>query len=772
MSGSLAMQTALAQDAQDDDGPSIETITVTAQKRTSDLQDTAISLSVLGNQQMEELNVNNFADYIKFLPTVAFENHRPGQAQLYMRGISSGGDGNHSASMPSVAVYLDEQPITTISEVLDLHMYDIARIEVLAGPQGTLFGASSQAGTVRIITNQPVIGEFSAGYDISGNSVHDGEMGYTLEGVVNIPVNDNMAIRLVAWQQDDGGYIDNVPHSITFAASGFTVNNDAFVEDDFNDVKTTGTRALVRVDLNENWTATGGITLQEQDSGGSFAHDPDDVGDLNTRVFSLVDYNEDWYQATMTVEGDVNGFNVVYAGAYLNRHALSNDDYIGYSEYLSSLGAYYGQDCYYYQNDGVSCVNPQQRMEFDENYIRQSHEFRVTTPEDNRIRAIGGLFYQQQRHDFELVWLTPDLPTEQSIVKGDHATWLTEQVRDDRDYGAFAEVSYDITENLTALGGVRYYKYNNMLYGFNGFTKHCRGSYVDGSFVQDGAGEVQYPCYDTMILDAAQKKNGAIFKANLSYTIDTNKMVYLTWSEGYRPGGVNRNRFVAVKGYNPDKVTNSEFGWKTQWMDNRLRFNGALYYSKWSDFQMSVRDLANFGTLTVILNVGESDTYGGEFDVVFAATNDLTLSLSGSYNQATLRSTYRRNIGDMSSPVLAAPGTEMPYIPKFKMTAVARQEFEISELPAYAQLSMSYSSASWNRLNTNLRERVPGHALVNFSMGVTKDDKTFSLFADNVLDNRAQLAINNPDLGFTSPVDTTIRVARPRMIGFRFGQKF
>ena len=180
--------------AQEQSERALEEIIVTAQKRSENLQDVPISVQVLGNQQLTDLNLSDFADYIEFLPTVSYISQRPGVSQVYMRGISSGGDGVHSGSMPSVGVYLDEQPVTTINRVLDVHVYDVERIETLAGPQGTYFGASSQAGTMRIITNKPQIGEFEAGFDIGAETVNDGSEGYTGEGFVNIPLTDNSAL--------------------------------------------------------------------------------------------------------------------------------------------------------------------------------------------------------------------------------------------------------------------------------------------------------------------------------------------------------------------------------------------------------------------------------------------------------------------------------------------------------------------------------------------------------------------------------------------------
>src|SRR5688572_3667060 len=180
-------------------------VVVSAQKRDEILQDVPLSITALGTQKLEELHVADFDDYAKFLPSLTYVTGGPGFARTFFRGVSSGDNGNHSGSLPTVGMYLDEQPITTIQGALDVHLYDIARVEALAGPQGTLYGASSQAGTIRIITNKPEPGQFNAGYDLEG-SLLDGEGGYVAEGFVNMPLNEKTAVRLVGWGKRDAGY--------------------------------------------------------------------------------------------------------------------------------------------------------------------------------------------------------------------------------------------------------------------------------------------------------------------------------------------------------------------------------------------------------------------------------------------------------------------------------------------------------------------------------------------------------------------------------------
>jgi iron complex outermembrane recepter protein len=256
----------------------LEEIVVTAQKRTEDLQSVPLSIQAFSTQRLAELNVQRFDDYVRFLPSVSYQTFGPGFASVYMRGVASGGDGNHSGSLPSVGIYLDEQPITTIQGALDVHLYDIQRVEALAGPQGTLYGASSQAGTLRIISNKPDPTEYDASYGLEVNTV-EGDMGYLGEGMVNLPISDRAAVRLVGWYRHDAGYIDNVYRERTFPTSGITANNRQFVEDNYNDADTYGARAALRVDLNDNWTITPQLMTQKQETEGSWSYDTS-VGDL------------------------------------------------------------------------------------------------------------------------------------------------------------------------------------------------------------------------------------------------------------------------------------------------------------------------------------------------------------------------------------------------------------------------------------------------------------------------------------------------------------
>ncbi len=208
----------VVQQAQDGEGVDQTEIVVTATKREENLQNVPIAVTVLGTRKLDQLNISNFEEYTKQLPSVSFQTAQPGFTTVYMRGVATGGDGNHSGSLPSVGTYLDEQPVTTIGGTLDVHIYDIARIESLAGPQGTLYGASSEAGTIRIITNKPDSGVTTGRVDGEINKVAHGGWGGKLEGMINVPLGDSIAFRGIAFYERDAGYIDNIFGERTYLA--------------------------------------------------------------------------------------------------------------------------------------------------------------------------------------------------------------------------------------------------------------------------------------------------------------------------------------------------------------------------------------------------------------------------------------------------------------------------------------------------------------------------------------------------------------------------
>ncbi|MCW8871150.1 MAG: TonB-dependent receptor [Xanthomonadales bacterium] len=754
----------------------LEEVIVTATKRAESLQDIPLSVQVLSERMLDNLGVKGFEDFIQYMPTVSYTTNGPGYGTLYMRGIASGGDGVHSGSMPSVGFYLDEQPVTTINQILDIHIYDIARIETLSGPQGTLFGQGSQSGTVRIITNKPITDFYEASYDVYASTTKSGDPGYGVDGMVNLPLGDRAAVRLVAWHKKTGGYIDNVYSEIDYDNEGIVKNNADVVESNFNEAEVSGLRAQLKIDLNENWTLTPGLNYQTSDAQGQWWQNPKSVGELQVARFFPDWADEDWYQASLTLEGDIGDMNLVYAGAYLDRDLDTSYDYTSYSEYRSDYYAYYEYACYVYDPNG-DCADPSQFVTGDENFNRMSHELRLQSGSDQRLRWITGLFYQKQEHRFDLQWIIPTLDPSLSVVPGTTAVWQTDQKRVDRDTALFGEMYFDVTENVTLIGGVRWFEYENSLYGFNGWQGYCIGYYENGKFVEDrDNGTLQAPCYDTGILDDVQKGDDIAFKGSVEWRVSDGKMVYATYSEGFRAGGVNRARVPGVPKYDPDWVYNHEIGWKTTWADGSLRFNGAAYLIDWDDFQYAFLDYT-VSPLTIIQNAGKARTKGVEWDLNWAMTDDFTLTFAGSYNDAKLDQDFVRVDSENVGVVAAPKGTEMPYVPKLQLTAIGRYTVNVGELPMFGQFAVSYSDESWNNLESDNRFLIPSATVLNLTAGIEKEKWSLTLYANNVTDERLITDIINYDYySWTGVVfsgfDYAEVVGRPRSFGIRWSQRF
>jgi iron complex outermembrane receptor protein len=804
-----ALQPAVAQESDQ----VLENVIVTAQKRTENLQEVPLSIQAIGSERLDELHVKGFEDYVRYLPTVAYQTFGPGFAQVYMRGVASGGDGNHSGSLPSVGVYLDEQPITTIQGALDVQPYDVARVEALAGPQGTLYGASSQSGTLRIITNKPDASEFAAGYDLEGSTMTDGGDGYLAQGFVNIPLSQRAAVRLVGWKRHDPGFIDNVFVERTFPSSVETglapINNAGREKEDYNDADTTGARAALKLDLNDNWTVTPQFMAQEQKTRGTFGFDRT-LGELKVGHKYPEKSKDRWYQAALTVEGKVANLDITYAGGYLNRKVDTESDYSDYSYWYdvayyalhNEAPDYYGLFGTYFYDDDGNFIDFSQYIQGKDRYSRWTHELRIATPAENRLRFVGGVFTQRQVHDIEQRYLINDLTSQLEVTGWPDTLWLTEQERIDRDNAIFGELTYDITDKLTVTGGVRYFQAENSLEGFFGFSDDFSGSGRHGETLCSlVAGDDRFdtsswepfvnqtgtaPCKN---MDRRVDEKDTIGKINLSYKFNDDRMVYTTWSRGYRPGGINR--VGTVPPYLSDFLTNYEVGWKTTWAGNRFRWNGALFTQKWEDFQFSF--LGQNG-LTIIRNANQARINGLEMDATWAVGGGLVFNAGIAYIDSELTEDYCGLADPITSkPVTSCPegvvdpvfgefqgpqapkGTELPVSPKVKGNVTARYEFQLGNFDAHLQGALVYAGKRWADLRVAEREiigRLDSYSIVDFAAGIDNGTYSFELFVGNAFDELGEVTrfaqCAEQVCGFQTYTVTT----PPRTFGLRFGQKF
>ena len=534
-----------------------------------------------------------------------------------------------------------------------------------------------------------------------------------------------------------------------------------------------------RSTCNDTWAVTVGAMGQKGTTNGTYGYRAGSA--LTITRFNPEDSEDRWYQAALTIEGKLGNFDVTYAGAYLDRKDETRQDYVDYSYYYDACC---GSGASIYDDNG-ELIDPTQYILGKDKYTKQSHELRISSPAENRLRFIAGVFTQRQTHDIlqnykinGIAGPTAVPPTLSIEVTGWPDTWwLTNQVRVDRDDALFGEVTFDLTDKLSVTGGIRYFEAKNSLLGFFGFGLDTLFSDTgEQQCPVAGSGSVNGgPCTN---LDKGTSDSGNTPKINLTYRFDDRRLVYATYSEGYRPGGVNR--VGNLPPYSPDFLTNYEIGWKTSWAANRLRFNGAVFRQEWDDFQFS---FLGENSVTRIANAGQAQVDGVEGDLLWAATDNLTLSAGFALLDAKLTQAYCGILGPNGkdeNPCPVAPeapnGARLAVSPKLKANLVARYTFELGGFDAHLQGAMVYVGDRWADMRTVQRDilgKEPAYTIVDFAAGLARDSYTVELFVNNAFDKRAQLdRWAQCDATVCGTEGTYITPTMPRTIGLRFGQKF
>jgi outer membrane receptor protein involved in Fe transport len=760
----------------------LEEVVVTATKRTESAQDIPITIQALGEDTLEDLGIGNFKDYIKNLAGVTSGGRGPGRNEIFIRGVSTGKGGLKIAGAvglePTVALYLDEAPISMGGRNIDPYMTDMNRVEVLPGPQGTLYGASSQAGTVRLITNKPEFNEFSAGFDGAISETTGADGSNAMEAFANIPlIDDTLAARIALYNVKEGGYINNIRSTwqIPLSNPGFggtvpdsraVTRNDNLVEDNFNDATYQGYRIGLRWAANENWDVLLQHTSQTIETEGVWDYDPE-LGDLNSRSFQP-DYADDEFDlTTWTATGRVGSLDVIYTGSYLDRLVEGISDYSGYAQAGPFIPYYI---CTYpgYAECGEAAFFLDQYY----NTERTTHEFRVSTDADARLRALVGVFADDtenvERGDWNYpatvgVGFVPNAPIAGATSSNPNTrppgvAFFNDFTRTKKELSFFGEVYYDLTDDITATVGARRY---DIEIGLKGSSNFANRDYGFGDF--DWGRNIDEILKDSSPADLSD----TIFKFNLQWNISDTAMVYGTWSEGYRPGGFNRNGGSSANPegpfvpdfYESDEVTNLEFGWKTSLLDDTLRFNGAVYRIEWEAMQIGVLDF-DISNLVFIDNVSDAEITGVEIDSVWLASENLTLFANVSFNDSELTKVPDNIVG------LRQPGSSLALAPELQYVLRARYDWEVSGgANMFAQVVHQYTDDQISAIVAGADFEMDSYRTWDASLGYERDNWTVTLFGENLTDELADLFISNED----DIIKTTPN--RPRTIGLRLSYR-
>ena len=715
----------------------IEEVIVSAQKKSENLQNVPISVTTLSADELDSLNIKDFADYVLQLPAASAVQRRPGQGQIFMRGISDGGNVNQSLQGPAVAIYLDESPVTMIGDNLDVHVYDIERVESLTGPQGTLYGAASQAGNLKIITKKPS-SEFDSGFNLSAESTRGGDGSTMVEGFVNIPLSQNAALRFVGFNDRDGGFIDSVNDSITYPVSGITRSNEVFVEDNFNDAVKDGYRAALRVDLSENWKLDVNYMGQETSTNGVWDHNPDELGEYNVSRFYDDKTHDEWTRFSATVTGDLGFADLTFTTSSLERDFEVLSDYSHYS-IDGFVEGYY--TCYEYYFG--PCVDPSIQFENDTHQEYDTTEIRLSSKEGEKFNWIIGAFQTENVTEYDSQWHVPAINPDAAVPGSKDLYYQTDQVRAEDESAIFGEIYYQINDKMELTLGHRKFDNETTLKGFVGTIWWPNSLY--GSTTRPDNVNSKYDGSDS------------ISKINLSYQVDNNSMLYITRSEGYRPGGANRTTQLGAT-YDADFLTSTEFGFKSISMDGRLRLNGAMYQMDWDDIQLGWFD-SSISLLGLVDNIGKANSNGFELDAKYILSDTVSVTVGYANNEAVLKEDYV-----LRGVVEAKDGQDLPFTPDTKYNVTINVDTgDTSSL----QFNYVFVDEMWNDLFYDDREMQDSYGIANLSFTTqVGENSTMQIYMDNIFDEVAQLYINSEDIQRLTTVN------RPTTVGVKFSWNY
>jgi outer membrane receptor protein involved in Fe transport len=567
-------------------------VIITANRREENAQDVPITIQTITGDQLKQLNVTTFNNLLQYTPNVTYSGNGPGTGNIFIRGLGFVGTGNQSqatvAPFPNVALYLDDQAMQFPGRNNDVYLVDLDRVEVLEGPQGTLFGGGAQAGVIHYVTNKPrfdaTSGDLSVGFGTTAGGGRDTAL-YTM---LNVPLfADSLAVRAVIFSDRRGGYIDNVPSTIGYppdspqVAAGVNpiANNAMLAANSTNPITYQGIRLSALLKLNDSWNVLVQQNYQNMDADGYFYAYPYDSNGTPLQRYEIAAftpaYTKDRYESTAwTLNGTIHDVSVVYTGSYRKRDIAGQQDYSNYLR--GTLGSYYGcigSNAGYFNaarfpslaGKPLQCYAPVGYWHDTVGNQHHSEELRVSTSEEHRVRALLGAFWEKfvinDDMNFNYLVIPQCNPAnlESALAGGADCLSATGPVpgskannpnlrenmnngfgedvqRGYKQYAFYVNVDVDLIPRvLTLTGGTRRYHYDEFEHGSEWFTETTAPlllNHPNGACTAAGA------CGFPLNLDKSE--NGYGSRANLTWHITPDMMTYYNFSQGFRPGGFNR----------------------------------------------------------------------------------------------------------------------------------------------------------------------------------------------------------------------------------------
>jgi iron complex outermembrane recepter protein len=701
----------------------IEEIVVTALKRETTLHDTPLAISAVSGETLLDRGIDTASDLLRTTPGLSVLDQGAGQRRLIVRGVQSAGEAQ-------TGLYYDEAPVGAGSpgttndagqRMPEIRLFDVERVEVLRGPQGTLYGSGSMGGTVRVLFNKPTE-EYAAEVHGGIETMEEGDVGYQADGMVNLPLGEQLAARAVAYHRERGGYIDNLRLGI----------------DDINEEEANGGRLLLRYRPSDTLTLDLAAHLQREDAAVSaWEHT---VGDYQSRTATQLPVEDDFELYNLTVKWDLGFATLTGIGSIFNRDLLVTID-----------GTRFIQ--------GILPQLPAPlRPPFVESVLHQpqdiedrSYELRLGSNGNGPLAWTFGGYYEQR-----------DAFTSSQHVKADPVTGLRAVPpafifhRDIRDVleqrAVFGELSYQLTSALALTLGSRYFDYD----------KEVTGSTLV-PFVPFGFATATPPT------TSKSDENGFVSKLNVAYRFGERTLVYAQANQGFRPGGVNQVPGLnqALAPYEADSTWNYELGFKSRWLDDRLDLRLAAFRIDWDDMQVTGVSRTN-AAVRFIANAGAARIDGVELEATALPLPGLQVSLGGSWLDATLRENQVN--ADLTAPGLK--GDRIPNVPEYSASLAVEYGRPLgARLQGAVRTDVSYvgETASEFRPTSVFFERIDAYTLTNLRLrlGNAASTWTVDLYVNNLFDEVAIGRVLSSPFGF----DLTLS-APPRTIGLGFGMKY
>ena len=732
---------------------SVQEIVVTAEKRAATVQTTPISMTALSGSQLQSQGVTDLQGIIKDVPGISMRTAGPGQTELEMRGLASSG-----GSSPTVGFYLDEVPLSPPAAslngkvVIDPDLYDLNRVEVLRGPQGTLYGSGSMGGTIKLVTNEPNLNDYAASFDATLSGTEGGGVNKGGDLMVNIPLaQEKAALRIVGTEKYTDGWIDRIVGGADFpletnpscgAFYGCTRGDvtTASVTKTYKNVNSSllgGARASLLIQPTSALSLEGSVMYQRTTANGYAEYD-----DLNGASGKLAHYqpfdlkepfSDTFKLASGVIKYDFGPVQVTSSTSYWTRVEQQTMDATELVQNLLAMNYY----------------SPISFTERDESH-QFSEELRAASKGSGRFQWVGGVFYST----LTSAWIdTNKAPAYAPLSVGgaaanpDGIVYASNNPYHMDQYAVFGEASYKLPYALKATVGLRYYQFN---------------THVD--MFQNGIGTASGNA-DPTISHVSTKASGFNPRFNLSYIPNGDLTVYATVAKGFRPGGVSLPGPPQTCGdqpvtYGPDSVWSYEAGEKARLFNGRLSVNGDVYLMQWKGVQQSITPPCGYPYTT---NAGDARAYGPELEVVGRLTHDLTATFNGTYTSAKLTSAAAGTGLVSGQPILN--------IPDYTFSLSLTYSHPLTDrIDLVARVGDNYVGQSYDVAYTV--RKLPSYNLVDARLTFNRGAQSLTLFATNLSNERAELTVNNTAFAWLTPSLTRISTNQPRTFGVTVSGKF